>query len=280
MALYKYNGKLVTYQGHLTNTQSCCCNKLILRQCNISCPNSDCDGESDDIITNWQMSNFTTSDLNKIVKIEDNDSCWHLSDNTTTTSDAVEVNKTASYDVCSDCCDDCYLCGECEFSSDSTVTVSYDYCYIDWCCDFSTPRTLLNCFDSDWISAAYQEKFTSVTANKTGCSTWTAEDVTISYYNGMSQPNNSCPQPLVTKTGDVVVTYDCTSEAWFLTIDGDGASLFSSLCGNTPSQNNCSGYSFSTDCCSDASNPAYNEFIYRNYSASVALNNNNNCGAP
>ena len=268
--------------GHLVN--NCggeCEGKYKLTHC-VACSNTDCDGSESPIYTDAAHSNITAAMEGKVVKYDNK--CWTVGCGEGTIS---TISVTGPYDRCgydSDypddtyCCDICYTCGDCEFHPDSTVTVSYDYCYIDWCCDWGSPRTLSDCFDSNWLFNASQLKVSGVTANKTGCSTWTAEDVTISYYNRMSQPNNSCPQPLVTKTGIVTVTYNCGSNEWSLAIDDDSRSLFSSLCGNTPSQNNCSGYSFSTSCCDDKSTPAYNEFVYHNYSASITVNNND-CGA-
>jgi len=123
----------VTIQSTYDCCAECCTDEpnYLLTQCDISCPNTDCDGEEDSIIiaaTSVLKAASCLDSDDPVVKL--NGKCWHVSETCDDTTSS--GSPTGPYDGCEACCDDCYAVGGCEFSPDSTITFDWR----QWSCNY------------------------------------------------------------------------------------------------------------------------------------------------
>ncbi len=160
----KANGRLhKNAGGHLINQCIEPVVAFLLTQCNIECPNTDCD-DSETKVTTEALSNLDHGDLDTVIKIDGSDNCWSVTEIADDTG-AEAVTRNATYADCEACCDPCYPCGSCEYHPDSTLSVKLEY--------NGTHHTQTeNCSDEPETQICFGFRFGPVVMAKVACNTW------------------------------------------------------------------------------------------------------------
>ena len=247
----------VTIQSTYDCCAECCTDEpnYLLTQCDISCPNTDCDGEEDSIIiaaTSVLKAASCLDSDDPVVKL--NGKCWHVSETCDDTTSS--GSPTGPYDGCEACCD-CYPCGDtCEFHPDSTLTAEFKTIETNFVDEGCTGE--VRSIRGRWLRSA--------TYIKDGCNSWTNGSVdTYRLVDGSWEYQ---------LTGSISIVKSCTTGYWSI---GENPALpFDDCCRGWWGDlgTSCTGCNVNeTCCCTNAQDRQYEHMC-------TITVNNNDCGEP
>lgn len=146
--------------GHFVN--NCCPDgpRYRLTQCGVTCPNIDCDGNEPSIVVPYlDMLKAIYDTGNRIIRYRD--ICWVMTESCDEVTEGIVIGT--NFATCEECCDDCYACDGCEYSSASTLTVKLEWFGLYHHRDVNCASGTTHCLG---------ERYGPVTLTKTDCNVW------------------------------------------------------------------------------------------------------------
>ena len=171
-----------------------------LTQCGATCPNTDCDGNAASIVVPYSDAMKALFDSGRIVRYDD--ICWTIAETCDEVTEGVVIGD--DFATCELCCDDCYMCGSCEYNSVSTLDVQ-----LEWIGFYHHRNT--NC--TSGVIQCLGERYGPVTLTRDSCNVWRNSNTPYYINEGTGGPLPPCSWRYIDNRV-LIIRKNCTTGKW------------------------------------------------------------------